>query len=153
MPLYNLFKFLHIFLAIVAVGFNISYAIWLQRAARSPENLPFTLRGIKFLDDYFANPAYLLLFLTGLAMVLTVGIPLSTFWIAAAIVLWILLLMGGFLLYTPTLRNQIRVLEATGPGSDEYKQLNQRGTIIGIVLAVIVIIIIALMVFKPNPFA
>jgi uncharacterized membrane protein len=150
MPLFNILKFLHIFLAIVAVGFNVSYAIWIQRAARAPEHLDFTLRGMKFLDDYIANPAYIGLFLTGLAMVFTLPIPFGTFWISAAIVLWLLLLIGGFGFYTPTLRNQIKALETQGATSAAYKQLNERGTIVGIVLAVITIIIIFLMVFKPN---
>jgi len=152
MPLYNIFKFLHIFFAIVAVGFNISYAVWLSRAARQPQNLDFALRGVKTLDDYFANPAYIALFITGLAMVLTINIPLSTFWIAAAIVLWLLAVIGGFFFYTPTLRNQINALEQQGPDSETFKALSARGQVIGIILAVIVILIIFLMVFKPNPF-
>lgn len=152
MPLYNIFKFLHIFLAIVAVGFNISYAIWIQRASRSPQNLGFTLRGIKFQDDYIANPAYIGLFLSGLAMVLVLPIPLSTFWISAAMGLWLILLIGGYGFYTPTLRNQIKALETSGAESPEYSSLNRRGTVVGIVLAVIVVMIILLMVFKPNPF-
>lgn len=150
MPLFNILKFLHIFLAIIAVGFNVSYAIWIQRAARAPEHLSFTLRGIKFLDDYLANPAYIGLFLSGLAMVLTLPIPFTTFWISAAIVLWFLLLIGGFGFYTPSLRNQIKALESQGVNSSAYQALNRRGTIIGIILAVITIVIIFLMVFKPN---
>lgn len=153
MPFFNILKFLHILLAIAAVGFNVSYAIWIQRAARAPEHLAFTLRGIKFLDDYIANPAYIGLFLTGLAMVLTVPFPLTTFWISAAIALWFMLLIGGFGFYTPTLRNQIKALETQGVNSAAYQQFNQRGTIVGIILAVITIAIIFLMVFKPNPFA
>lgn len=153
MPLYNILKYLHILLAIVAVGFNLSYAIWLQRVARKPEHLAFTLRGIKFLDDYIANPAYVALLLTGLAMVFTTNIPLTTFWIAAALVLWFITFLVGFFLYTPTLRNQINALESRGADSAEYKALEQRGTIVGIALVVIVLAIIFLMVFKPNPFA
>lgn len=153
MPLFNLIKYLHIFLAIVAVGFNVSYAIWLQRAARKPEHLDYTLRGIKTLDDYFANPAYVLLLLSGLAMVLTTNIPLTTFWIAAALVLWFIMLILGIGIYTPTLRNQIKALETQGADSAEYKKLDQRGTIVGIVLAVLVMVILFLMVFKPNSFA
>jgi uncharacterized membrane protein len=152
MPIFTIFKYLHILLAITAVGFNISYAIWLQRAARSPQHLDFALRGIKFLDDYIANPAYLGLFATGLIMVLTASIPLSTFWISAAMGLWVILLIGGFGFYTPTLRSQIKTLEAEGADSAAFKQLNARGTVIGIFLAVVVLIILFLMVFKPNPF-
>ena len=60
-PLYPYIKLLHVLLAIVAVGFNASYGIWLARAAREPEHLGHVLRGIKILDDRFANPAYGLL--------------------------------------------------------------------------------------------
>jgi hypothetical protein len=49
---------MHVFLAIVAVGFNISYSVWLAREARDPtEQCLYVLRGIKILDDRFANPA------------------------------------------------------------------------------------------------
>ncbi|HZQ06888.1 MAG TPA: DUF2269 family protein [Anaerolineae bacterium] len=150
MLLYTSIKYLHILLAIVAVGFNISYAIWLLRAAKEPTNLGFALRGIKFLDDRFANPAYGLLLVTGLAMVFVGSIPLTTFWILAALVLWLLAILLGLLFYTPTLRQQIAVLEKDGASSSEFQRLSQRGTLLGIVLAVIVLLILVMMVFKPG---
>lgn len=55
---YELLKYVHVLMAIVTVGFNASYAIWLRRAARAPEHRSFALRGVKLLDDRFANPAY-----------------------------------------------------------------------------------------------
>jgi hypothetical protein len=55
-------------MAIIAVGFNASYGTWLARAAREPEHQAHVLRGIKVLDDRFANPAYALLLVTGLAV-------------------------------------------------------------------------------------
>ena len=58
---YEILKFLHVLLAIVAVGFNATYAVWLARAAKEPEHEAFALRGVKFLDDRIANPAYALL--------------------------------------------------------------------------------------------
>ena len=62
-------KFLHVLLAIAAVGTNLTYGIWLSRAAREPRHLEFALKGIMVLDDRFANPAYSPLFLTGVAMI------------------------------------------------------------------------------------
>jgi len=147
---YQLTKFVHVLLAIVAVGFNASYAIWLARAAKAPQaTQSHVLRTIKFLDDRFANPAYGLLLLTGLFMVFSAGIPFSRLWIAAAIGLWLVLLFVGLGMYTPTLRDQIRVLESAGPGSDEYQRLAARGRGVGIVLAIIVVVIVFLMVTKP----
>jgi uncharacterized membrane protein len=149
--IYLLLKFLHVLLAIVAVGFNASYFVWLARAAQEPEHALYALRGIKTLDDRFANPAYALLLVLGLAMVFIAGIPLTTFWIAAALVLYVLLILVGLLVYSPTLKGQIAAFEAAGPTSPEYLRLGRRGTVVGLVLAVDVVVIVFLMVVKPTP--
>jgi uncharacterized membrane protein len=148
--IYLLLKFLHVLLAIVAIGFNASYPIWLARARQEPEHALYALRGIKTLDDRFANPAYVLLLLLGLAMSFSAGIPLTTFWIAAALVLYVVLVVGGLLVYSPTLKGQIAALEAGGPTSPEFLRLGQRGTVVGLVLTVDVVIIVFLMVVKPS---
>lgn len=148
--LYTVLKYLHIVLAIVAVGFNASYGIWIARASREPAHLEHVLRGVKLLDGRFANPAYLLLFVTGWAMVFANRIPHTTFWITAATVLWLVAIALGYLGYTPTLRRQIAALQAHGAASPEYRALARRGTIVGIVLAVLVLVIVGLMVFKPT---
>jgi uncharacterized membrane protein len=150
MTVYDWVKFLHVLLAIVAVGFNASYGIWLARAAKEPNHELHVLRGIKILDDRFANPAYGLLLVTGLWMVVISAWRITTFWIASGLVLWAIVILLGIGLYTPTLRRQIQVLEAEGPQSEEYRWLSRRGTILGIVLAVLVILIVALMVLKPT---
>jgi uncharacterized membrane protein len=144
-------KLLHIFLVIVAVGFNISYGILLSRAAREPEHLGHVLRTIKFLDDRFANPAYGLALVTGLAMTFVAGIPLTTFWIAAALVLFVVLVLMGVLLFSPTLRKQIELYDSHGAQSPEYQAVARRGQIIGISFAIPILIILYLMVSKPQP--
>jgi uncharacterized membrane protein len=147
---FQFMKFIHVLLAIVAVGFNTSYGIWLARAAKAPQaTQSHVLRTIKFLDDRFANPAYGLLLITGLFMAFSAGIPFSRLWIALGIGLWLVLVFIGLGVYTPTLRDQIRVLESEGPGSDEYQRLAARGRTVGIVLGIIVAIIVFLMVTKP----
>jgi uncharacterized membrane protein len=137
-------------LAIVAVGFNASYGIWLARAAQAREHELHILQGIKVLDDRFANPAYGLLLVTGLWMVIISPWEITTFWILGGLILWAVVILLGVGLYTPTLRRQIQVLEAEGPGSEEFQWLSRRGTILGIVLAILVIIIVGLMVLKPT---
>jgi uncharacterized membrane protein len=148
--LFTIVKFVHILLAITAVGFNASYALWTQRASRSPQHLAFALSGIKFMDDRVANPAYGLLLLSGLIMVFVGGIPLTTFWISAALVLWLVAVAVGLFLYTPTLRRQIQALEASGPESAEYRALDRRGTVVGIAVSLVVLAILVMMVFKPG---
>lgn len=150
MDLYVLLKYVHVLLAIVAVGFNASYGVWIGRAAREPAHLGHVLRGVKILDDRFANPAYGLLLVTGLAMVVVGRLPLSTTWIAAALALYALLLVLGFAVYTPTLRAEIAALERSGADSEEFRRLASRGRTLGITLAVVVVVIVFLMVTKPT---
>ena len=148
--LYPYIKFVHVLLAMVAVGFNASYGVWLARAAREPAHLGHVLRGIKTLDDRFANPAYVLLLVTGLANIFIGGIPLTTPWILGALALWAVLLVVGAGVYTPTLRRQIAALEASGPDSPAYRSLAARGQATGIALAGIVVVLVFLMVLKPG---
>ena len=151
LTLYETIKFFHVLLAIIAIGFNASYGIWLTRAARStPDQELYVLKGIKILDDRFANPAYALLLVTGLLNVWVGNWPITTFWIATALGLYVVLVIGG-LFYTPTLRKQIEVLQSQGRDSAEYQRLSARGTRLGIFLAVVVIAIVFLMVTKPTP--
>ncbi len=125
-------KWLHVLLAIAALGVNLTYGLWLARAARSPEHLGFALRGIKLLDDRVANPAYGLLLITGLALAGMGGILLTTPWILTALVLYAAVVLIGQIGYTPTLRRQIEVAEANGPGSGEYQALSRRGRVLGL---------------------
>jgi uncharacterized membrane protein len=150
MSFYTLLKYVHVVLAIVAIGFNASYAIWLRRAAQEPELAAPILRGIKVLDDRFANPAYGLLLVTGIAMVIVGDIPFSTFWIAGGLVLYVVLVLGGLLLYTPILRQQTALAERGRSDSDDYRHLAQRGTVVGAALVILVLIIEFLMVAKPT---
>jgi uncharacterized membrane protein len=147
---YEVIKFFHVVLAIVAVGFNATYGVWLARAAKEPEHEGFTLRGVKLLDDRFANPAYGLLLLTGLLMVWIGDLELAQFWIVAGLVLYAVAVGLGLLVYTPTLRKQIEALGSSGAASVEFQALSRKGTIVGIVLAVDVILIVFLMVTKPT---
>ncbi len=150
MSAYVLLKFVHVVLAIVAVGFNASYGVWLARAAQKPEQLPQVLRGIKVLDDWFANPAYALLLVTGLAMVWVGDLDLGMFWLSTALGLYLLLVVIGAAGYTPVLRRQIRTLEESGHESSEFQRLLKRGQVLGGVLGILVIAIVFLMVTKPT---
>jgi uncharacterized membrane protein len=150
MSAFEIVKFLHILFAIIAVGFNASYGIWLVRAARQPDHQGYVLRGVKVLDDRFANPAYGLLLVTGLIMVAISPFELTTFWIALALALYALLIIIGVVVYTPTLRKQIAVYESDGPRSPEFGRLATRGRVVGILLAVNVVVIVFLMVTKPT---
>jgi uncharacterized membrane protein len=150
MTLYTLIKTLHILFAITAVGMNISYGIWTARAARDSEHLGFALKTIKFVDDRIANPSYGMLLVTGLLMVWVGGLNFKTFWIGGAIVLFVVAVVIGAGFYTPALRKQIEALAAGGAESAEYKAMEARSRMFGILNMLPVLVIIFLMVNKPT---
>lgn len=150
MTLYLFLKFLHVLLAIVAVGFNASYGIWTARAAKEPEHELHTLKGIRTLDDRFANPAYLLLLVTGVSMVLVGDLSFGTLWISAALGLYVVMALVAVTMFTPTLRKQIALVEAGEQRSDAHATLARRSSLVGGVLALLVIAIVFLMVTKPT---
>lgn len=146
---YTVAKFVHVLLAIVAVGFNATYGLLIGRASRDPRALPGTLRTVKFMDDFVANPAYALLLVSGGLMV-WMAWPLRTLWIELSLGLYVVAVALGLGFYTPTLRKQIDALERRGAASDEYRAVSLRGTVLGIALGVLVVAIVFLMVTKPT---
>jgi len=150
MNLYLILKYFHILVAIVAVGFNATYGVWLARAAQEPEHMLHVLRGIRTLDNVFANPAYALLLITGLGMLIVGGIALTTFWIVVALILYGLAIVVGIVMFAPVLRRQVSLLESGAGQTPEFRQLARRSTNLGIVTMVDVLLIIVMMVFKPT---
>jgi uncharacterized membrane protein len=151
--LFTTLKFIHVCLAIVAIGYNASYGLLIGRARSGGidgREMRFALRTIKVMDDYVANPCYGLLLVTGGAMVYFSGYPWTLKWIYLSLALLIVAFVIALVLYTPTLRRQIEVLESSGPSDPEFLKLSTRGAALGGVLGVIVVVILALMIFKPQ---
>lgn len=143
-------KFVHVLLAIVAVGFNASYGIWLAGAGQAPEHEGHVLRGIKRLDDQFATPAYVLLLLTGGLLVVRGPWDFTTTWVAISLGLYVVVSAVAIAGYSPALRAQITALDAHGPQSGEFAAATRRASLTGGVTGVLVIVIIFLMVTKPG---
>src|SRR5260370_39348902 len=87
----------------------------------APQHLSFALRGIKFLDNRVANPAYGLLLLTGLALVVVGkwGLP---GWIIAALILFVILIVVAVGFYSRVTNRQLQGLETAGESSPAYQQ-------------------------------
>jgi uncharacterized membrane protein len=150
LTLYLGLKWVHVLLATVAVGFNASYGVWLFGARHRPDHLGYVLEGIKKLDDRFANPAYGLLLVTGIWMVIEGPWDFSYGWIRAALVLYALILVLGVGGYTPALKRQIATFHQHGLESPEYASADRRASVIAGVLALLVIAIVYVMVTKPG---
>lgn len=146
----QLLWYIYLLLLIVAVGPNVTNAIWIQRAMTNRAALPFTLQGIKVIHDRIVMPATGLILITWIAMVFTSSQSLQIPWVLLVAIFWLVVFLLGLFGYTPTLRKQIAIAESTGADSDEYKSAAWRGTIIGIAIGVIVLLIILLMAFQPE---
>ncbi len=147
---YLALKFIHIAAAITAVGSNITYGVWNIRAQSNPAQLGFALKGIKFIDDRIANPAYGVLFLTGLLMVFVNHWPIGSLWIVLAVILFVVLAALAFRVYSPLLRNQIRLVDAGDTTSPEFERLSRRSAMLGPILGLLAVLILIMMVFKPT---
>ena len=142
-------KWIHVLAAITAVGANVTYSIWIARASREPKALPFVLQNVSFIDRHVANPCYAVLLATGLAMALTVRIPLTTPWLLTAMILYVVAALMGILAYAPLSRRQRQILETDGFESPAYAAIARRGRLLGISVTLDVLIIVFLMVVKP----
>ena len=147
--LYLVLKFIHILSAITAVGANITYGVWNARSQADPAHIGFALKGIKFLDDRIANPAYGVLLLTGLLMVIGHW-SITSLWIILALILFVILAVLAVAVYSPLLRQLIKVVDGGDTSSPEFSSLIRRNRMLGAAFGGIVVLIVVLMVFKPT---
>jgi uncharacterized membrane protein len=143
-------KLIHVLAAIVAVGTNVTYFVWLSRTRRQPEEGAYVLPGIKALDTWLANPAYVVLPITGIFMVLEADLGFTTFWILSAIILYIAMGVIAGILFSPSLRRQVE-LATTRADPSAYVQAARRTTVTGVITMVPITAILYLMVMKPTP--
>jgi uncharacterized membrane protein len=143
-------KLIHIISAIVAVGANVTYLVWLNIAGSGDGRDTKILQGIQTLDKRIANPAYVVLPLTGVLMVLDADLGFTTFWILAAIILYVVMGAVGGGLFAPALRRQAE-LAAQGADETAYAAASKRTRLMGLLTMVPVAAILYLMVMKPTP--
>jgi uncharacterized membrane protein len=143
-------KLVHVLAGIIAVGTNVTYFVWLLAIRRSNEHAAYVLNGIRRLDTRLANPAYVVLPVTGILMVLDVNLGFTTFWIAIAILLYILMAVFAGAFFSPALRKQVELAERGSVDGAAYQQAFRRTTLTGVITMVLIAAIIYMMVMKPT---
>ena len=146
---YLVLKFIHIFAAVIAVGANITYGVWNARSESEPAHLGFALKGIKFIDDRIANPAYGVVLLTGVIMIFA-GNWGFKLWIIIALILFAIMAGLAVGVYSPLLRKMIQAVDAGSAASAEVAGMLRQNRILGPVFGLIVALILVMMVFKPS---
>ena len=111
-------------------------------ALNNPSGRAYTLKTIRLMEMRYVNPSYVLVGITGLALVDRSGQDFTTPWVITSIVVFLVVTAIGGAVYAPLLRRQITLAEENYPDSAEYRRLDLRGNIIGLA-------IVALVVFQP----
>lgn len=149
MEVWQVFKFVHILAVISAVGANATYQFWYARAGRDPSRLVWVIENVRLLDRRIANPSYIVALVAGIGIVLTGPYSFKSLWIALSIGLYVLVAVIGIVLYAPAVRRQ-QALAETELGSAAYESAASRSRMLGGLAILIVLVIVALMVFKPT---
>lgn len=149
--LYTTAKWIHILCAIVSLGANLTYFPWFMTVPKSRETLVYTLKTIRLLDNWIANPAYILAYITGEIMMRVGGqIHYSTPWMSAALILYATISVLGLFVYAPMLKKQQQLAETKGADDAEYQRVSRAGIILGTAIVIMTIGITYLMVAKPQ---
>lgn len=148
MSAFLLLKVIHVLAAIVAVGANLTYAFWLRRAGLDRDRLTWTIAGIRRLDRRVANPAYILLLVTGILMVLTGAYSFAARWLQLAVALYVAVALLGILAFAPAVRRQADEA-ARDPTSPAYAVAARRSNMLGLLTTGVAVVIVVLMVAKP----
>jgi len=82
-------------------------------------------------------------------MAFAVPFPLTTPWILASIILYVLIAALGVGVYVPIFRKQLKLAESEGTQSQAYLQTARQGMILIYVVMFLVALIVFCMVVKP----
>lgn len=140
---------LHVAAATIALGTNLTFPLWVGAAERDPAHLPFVLHRVRWIDRYVAIPGYGVAALTGVALALLGGIPLTTGWLATSIAIYVAVAVIGFAVYRPVSRARLIALERGGPADPGYRRTRRQARVLDGVVIAAVLAILALMVAKP----
>jgi predicted integral membrane protein DUF2269 len=151
----TLFLFLHIGGSIVAFGPTFAFPFIGARAAKEPMHGNFALRVNHLLVERVVEPGAAFVFLMGVGLIVTRGWnPFTELWLAAGILLFLLVFFYNLLVQLPRTKRMIELTSgpppegATGP-PPEFVELAAKAARGGMLSTLGLIVILFLMVFKP----
>ncbi len=139
----------HVLAAAVAVGANLTHVAWLRLAGRDRTRLAFAIAGIRYLDRRLSLPAYAVLIVSGLGMVLSGRWPVSQLWLGLGFGMYVALTYVAIMVFAPALRRLLAAAEAD-PRSDAYAREAKFVRILFVISIGLLLAIMVLMVVKPG---
>ncbi len=153
----TLFLYLHVAGAIVAFGPTIAFPFLAARAAKEPQHGNFVLRATEGITEKLVEPMSAFMFLMGVGLIVTRGYdPLTTLWLAIAIVLFLITFAYANLVQLPTIRKMVAMTSqppppeaaASGP-PPAFVALSTKAARGGGFMTIMLFVILALMIVKP----
>ena len=140
-------KFMHIFVAVVALGTSAGLGIVLEFFGSDPTHGSFVLRAIERMIALVVLPGFVLMLATGLWMASRAW-PFTAKWLQLALGLWLVGIASlGWSLVA--VRKQRRLHTTEGGASPRYARASIASRASGGVFGLIVVATLYLMVFKP----
>jgi len=150
----QLWLFLHILGAIVAFGFGFYAPIFGMMVAKEPQHGNWYMRAAKRLSNVVLIPVAISMAITGTLLVIETGgmRRFEELWLTVGVIIYVIALLVVFLLQRPAL-NKVIALTAEPPGPEgppaELAENIRKLQVYGVVLLILVLVIVALMVWKP----
>ncbi|TLX22965.1 DUF2269 family protein [Thermomonas fusca] len=87
---YPTLKWIHILSStlLMGTGLGIAFFMWMAHLSRDPRTVAATARVVVIADGLFTAPAVVVQFATGLWLTQLLHLPLTTFWVKTALVLF-----------------------------------------------------------------
>ncbi|MDE1461450.1 DUF2269 family protein [Spartinivicinus poritis] len=152
---YLLLKLVHIISSTLLFGTGLGTAFYMWRADRSQNlnTIAITSQNVVLADWLFTTPAVIIQPVTGIWMLLLVGLPLTTSWVMASLVLYVI----TGLCWIPVVYIQIKIAKLAKAAVSEnqplpvtYRKLMTCWYSLGWPAFISVMAIFYLMVFKPT---
>jgi uncharacterized membrane protein len=148
-------KWLHIVSSVLLVGtgFGSAYYFFYANRSGSVQAQAVVARLVARADGWFTTPAVIVQPVTGIAMAMLAGWPLAIPWLAVSLALYVI--AGAC--WLPVVWIQIRMARLAQQAADagaavpaEYARLARRWTWLGVPAFAAMLVVYALMVFKPT---
>ncbi len=154
----HLFLLLHVLGAIAALGPTLTYGLWVSMAERSdPATRAFVLRSISWLDARLPTPAYIAQAVTGVVLIGLTGISFfRTGWLVIGVAIYAALTVTAVRAYAPAFRRQRDLAERVAADPSDagtataYRAAASTATRFGVVVTALTVVVVFLMVWKPN---
>jgi hypothetical protein len=162
-PLLALFLFLHVLGAIAVFGPTFMFPVITSQARKSPQNFPFAATLSEYIERRIVIPGAIVQGITGLALILILGVNPFTdqpwHWLILAILLYLVAIGFAIAIQAPNAEKMVHLMAGMPPGPPpagapagpppEVAALGQRLAQGGMFLTVLIVLIVILMVTKP----